>query len=548
MIFKNSHIIPNLEDWPVNKLYENRDAFITSLNQHVVDNFSEADLESTLQKTIYREKKRVKFNRWNVDPADDEAYWNAIEKGFNEAKSSENTDQYWAILERIVNRYNQEIVATFVPKTFKLFRKLLTVFFKIIYNDFWNRWSGFWGNRKSLINQLRVVGDVDRLRSLFPNHTIVMLPTHQSNLDSPVVGYTIDTILGIPTFLYGAGLNLFNYEFIAIAMSRLGTYKVDRRKRNAIYMSCLTSMLVLSLEKRTNNIFFPGGTRARDGRIEQNLKTGLLGAVVEAQRQSFVKEDNNKIIIFPVNTSFHFTFEAKSLIDQHLKKSSEGKYIKEKPQKKISGYYYKLVKQLFSKKSDYVFSLGAPMDVFGNSIDDDGNSLDQNGEVFDIKGYFELDGVVTSDPQREKVYANKLAEKVADAYRHCYVVLTSHFVAYLAFQYLVYKNPSNELLEILNLSKEDLNIPMEDFKLYTERFLELLRKYESEGELILSEELKTFSPEEIIDDGLKQCGVYHAVKVIYTQKGFVKSDNFRLLHYYHNRLDTYNMDMSPIFY
>ncbi|MEZ4907100.1 MAG: hypothetical protein R2771_05540 [Saprospiraceae bacterium] len=58
-----------------------------------------------------------------------------------------------------------------------------------------------------------------------------MLPTHQSNLDSMLIGYTIDFKLGLPAFAYGAGLNLYNYEIPAYYMSRLGAYKVDRRKK-----------------------------------------------------------------------------------------------------------------------------------------------------------------------------------------------------------------------------------------------------------------------------------------------------------------------------
>ena len=48
--------------------------------------------------------------------------------------------------------------------------------------------------------------------------------------DSILIGYALDAFVIIPSFSYGAGLNLYNTGYTAYFMNRLGA-RVDRRKR-----------------------------------------------------------------------------------------------------------------------------------------------------------------------------------------------------------------------------------------------------------------------------------------------------------------------------
>ena len=87
-----------------------------------------------------------------------------------------------------------------------------------------------------------------------------MVPTHFSNLDSILIGWVIH-VLGLPPFIYGAGLNLFNIKILAYFMNSLGAYKVDRRKKNPIYLEALKSYSNLAIQEGAHSLFFPGGTR-----------------------------------------------------------------------------------------------------------------------------------------------------------------------------------------------------------------------------------------------------------------------------------------------
>ena len=149
--------------------------------------------------------------------------------------------------------------------------------FGSLFNPFFaHNKKGFWGGKEAVLDKIKIVGPVDHIRKLFTKGSVLILPTHSSNLDSILVGYAIETLTGLPAFSYGAGLNLYDYEIMAYYMSRLGAYKVDRRKKNPIYAQAIRQFSRLSIEQNLNGIFFPGGTRSRGGEVESKVKLGLL--------------------------------------------------------------------------------------------------------------------------------------------------------------------------------------------------------------------------------------------------------------------------------
>ena len=87
------HIIPDIRDWPIYKISENRAEFISNLNAYTRTRLFEDNnvtIEDLLDKTIYLEKLRVKNNPWKVDPADDKRYWSELETEIEVAKTFED--------------------------------------------------------------------------------------------------------------------------------------------------------------------------------------------------------------------------------------------------------------------------------------------------------------------------------------------------------------------------------------------------------------------------------------------------------------------------
>ncbi len=539
------HIIPKMEDWPISQFGEKRGEFVLELNDFVLKEILENhgdDLEPLLAKTIYLEKRRSKNNKWKVDPEDEVKYWSSLSNELNAITSNNGSqEEYLELLKRIINRYDEEIVGTFKPKTFRFTSRFLNIFFKRLLNTAAGRnHRRLWGNKHQLKEKIKVYGEVDKLKALFKQGTVVMVPTHFSNLDSMVIGYAMQSAVGIPAFSFGAGLNLFDNEIVGYFINRLGAYRVDRRKKNPIYLECLTSMAAYSIQKGVNNLFFPGGTRSREGSMEDRLKLGLLGSSIEAQRNMVIEGKKEKVFIVPLILGYNFVLEAKFLIDQHLARTGKEKYIKSKDEFKSYRKITKFIWSLFSEKSDISVSFGEPMDIMGNLVDDQGNSIDTNGEQIDLKDYFSLDGEIKANPQRENVYTKILGDRILDSYKRNNVVLTSHLLAYAAFKILE-KSHDGDVYSLVNLSKDKAQIDYDYLETIIARLQVVLLEWEKEGKIKLSREVK-WEPRRIIEDGIKNLGIYHAQKPLLMKKGKVWSDSLKILYYYHNRIKIYELD------
>lgn len=328
---KDVHIFPRIidkvEDWPIYRLSEDRSEFIRDIEAftfHRLTTKHRKDLVDSIVKTIYQERIRIKESPWKVDPPNDRAFWNKISKRLIKKTLDRQDPEAQAtaedILRKIIHRYSEEIVGTFKISTFRFAQRFLTVLFNRLLNAAVDKsLASLWRGRRQLYERLKVVGDVETVRHLFEHGTVVVVPTHSSNLDSILVGYAMDQIMGLPSFSYGAGLNLYNFGPAAYFMNRLGAYRVDRRKKNAIYLETLKTMSNLSIQRGVNSLFFPGGTRSRSGELESELKMGLLGTTVEAQRALCQRDDPKKVFIVPMVIGYHFVLEAPFLIEQYLR-------------------------------------------------------------------------------------------------------------------------------------------------------------------------------------------------------------------------------------
>lgn len=541
------HIIPDIDQWPVTKISHRREQFIEELNKFVLDKLLEShgeNINDLISKTIYLEKQRIKLNPWKVDPADDKQYWSDIAKTLEISQSREDKrDAEIELLGRIVNRYSQEIVGHFVKGTFKFSRFFLTSFFKRLFCKYFGTGQWRWGSKRGLQDKIKLTGDAELIRSLFTKGVVIILPTHYSNLDSIMVGYAIDSNLGLPAFSYGAGLNLYNVELVAYFMNRLGAFRVDRRKKNPIYLECIKGMSCYSLTQDVNNIFFPGGTRSRNGATETKVKLGLLNSVIEAQRINLLKEDKKKIFIVTLNIGYHFVLEGKELIDQHLRHVGRDKYVSAKNIKLSGASLWRFVKDLYKKESEVYMSLGNVIDVFGNQVDKNGMSFDKFGNEVDIEDYFKIDQKIVANSQRESIYTKLLGETVVQQFKKHNVVLSSNIVSFVAFQLFRKNNADIDLISFLQMKSDNFELCYEDFKEKCSVLVNEVKKMNHVHQLRISDILN--SPiDNIIEDGLLNLGIYHSEKVLRQDNDKIKTGDLRLLYFYHNRLINYTFNES----
>jgi len=541
-------ILPDINDWPIFKLSEDRRQFTEELEQFTlerIETFHKENLTDLLAETIYQERIRIKEEPWKVDPPNERQFWSRIKKRLvkysvdkDESISSQNNSY---LLKQIIHRYSLEIVGTFKIRTFLFARRFLTWFFnQLLQASFWK--IRLTGGKKRLVQKLIVKGDIEQVRDLSKKGTLIIVPTHFSNLDSILIGYTLDTIIGLPAFSYGAGLNLYNTGYTAYFMNRLGAYRVDRRKKNKIYLETLKSMSNLSMQRGTNSIFFPGGTRSRSGAIENKLKMGLLGTVVEAQRAMIQRDDKTKIYIVPLILSYHFVLDGQSLIDQHLKQQGKSRYFKEgKDYSGISGVI-RFVWKILSEGNEITLSFGKAMDVIGNPIDNQGNSKDKHGNPIELSDYFKSEGIINTDLQREAEYTSLLAESIINRFHSDNIVLSSHLIAFAAFEILCNENPKLDLFGILRLPTDDYIFEHDFLYATVSQLKQTLIDFADKWKLILSPKINA-EIDDLIQDGIKHLGTFHIKKPLKKNKlGEIISENFYLLYFYHNRLTGYGLE------
>lgn len=551
------HILPKKDEWPVVKLSKNRKEVVRqvaeSAKQSVLDltGASVDLLKEELETTLYREKLRIKQNPWAVDPDDDKAFWNKVKSNLvhlsadTSLTKTQKKKQYISILEEITLRYSEEIASNFVHTHYKVTRRIVTFGFSRLLNA--ARVKGFrsiFSKQYKLQDKIQITGETDQIRDLAAKGTIVMVPTHFSNLDSILIGWVI-SVLGLPPFIYGAGLNLFNISIFAYFMNALGAYKVDRRKKNLIYLETLKTYSSESLQYGVHSLFFPGGTRARSGAIEKKLKLGLLSTTIEAQRANYQKgmtDINGKIFIVPVTINYHFVLEAPSLIQEYLTITGQERYYKESDEFSTSYKIFKFLVKFFTKGSDISVSIGRAMDVLGNYVDADGNSMDKNGRQINTEDYFLSAGKVNIDTQREEEYTNFLGRRIVEEFHRINRVFSSHLVAFTAFQMIKKDNKKMDLYSLLRLPEDDIFLVYVEFKEECQRVLNRIYELESDGRLQVAPHLKQ-DIDSIIDHGLANVGMYHAKRpLVKNDLGNIETQDMTLLYYYHNRLEGYGLE------
>ncbi|MCB9032737.1 MAG: 1-acyl-sn-glycerol-3-phosphate acyltransferase [Chitinophagales bacterium] len=546
--------IDEIKQWPISKIAEKRDKVLEEIESESILDFEKAypndeDLRAQLQKTLYLEQIRIKTESWEVDPEDEKEFWNGVKRKLLKASNTEEIEKYrqtnQLVLSEIIERYANEIIGDFSPKLYWFARQLLRRFFSRLFNSHFGGFKGLLRPQDLLVNKLIVTGHKDEMLALSKKGTIVLVPTHFSNLDSVLIGFGMDYI-GMPAFQYGAGLNLFNSKFFSLFMGNLGAYKLDRRKKNPIYLETLKKFSKINIEHGAHTIFFPGGTRSRSGAIENSLKLGLLGTVLEAQRHHFEQFPANlapKIYVVPLTISYNFVLEAASLIDQYLKITGKDQYLIQStsavPWKSVWKFFW----ETFSQSSDVSLSIGKPMDVLGNYLNEDGESIDNNGKVIELQKYFFANGKITEDAQRESVYTAMLGEKIVKSFKINNIVYASHVVPFVAFELLKQKINTNDLFTILRIPEEEREIDWDIYRINMKIILDALYDLNNKQKLKLSPKLTTLELEEIIAHGMKNISIYHTnLPLLRTKEGNITSEDLKLLYYYHNRLLGYDLE------
>ena len=382
-----------------------------------------------------------------------------------------------------------------------------------------------------LDNKINILGKKNQLRKLATIGTIVMVPTHFTHLDSALIGWAISH-LGLPPFMYGAGMVLFNMSIFSYFMNSLGAYKVDRRKKHLIYLETLKTYSRESLIRGCHSLFYPGGTRSRSGSINDNLKLGLLSSSFEAQ--TILKErqkSNKKIFVIPVTFNYQFVLEAPALINQYLISKGQEKFYLENLGYSNSYKILTFLIKFFTKGTNISLSIGNPIDVFGNYVDGNGNSLDNSNNIIHHKKLFKKN---KNDSLKD------LSIKIINEFHLGTQVFPSHIVAFTVFELLCKKFNKLDLYTLLRLSEEDLFLEMKFFKSYYSNILKTILNLNKNKKIRISKDLLEGIDNQIIN-GVDNLGMYHAKRPVTIKNEKLQVNNMKILYYYRNRLKGFDL-------
>lgn len=549
--FPLPYVIEDLKQWPIYKLTEHKEDFITEVKARVKEKLlasfsSEKQLRDELAKVLYQERIRLTEKPWKADPKDEHQFWNKMKSKLIKVEQADNNSQLneTELLDEIIDRYANEILGEFDPSAFSLARAILPQFFGRVLSAAPGKWiKTISRNIRTIHEKIPISGDIEKIRSLSAKGTVIVVPTHFSNMDSIMVGWILNE-MGLPAFTYGAGLNLFSIGLLSYFMGRLGAYKVDRRKKNTIYLETLKMYSTVAIQRGAHSIFFPGGTRSRSGHLERKLKLGLLSTAVEAQKlhyKNFPAETAPRIYVVPCIINYHFVLEAPGLINDYLKETGKERFYRENDEYSTSFKLIRFMLKFFSASSSLSVSFGEVMDVLGNKVDDNGNSYNHLGQAIDVKKYFLTNGELKDDEQRDGEYTKILSERIVENYYKYNVVLTSHVICFTLFEMIKRKYKAYDLFTLLRTPAEDIAIPYEDFSETVLRVKEKLKQMADAGDVQISPELR-WNVDKIIDHGMRNINMYHSASTIIKNGNNMGTEDLKLLYYYHNRLDGYKLE------
>ncbi len=386
-----------------------------------------------------------------------------------------------------------------------------------------------------LEGRLTVAGDLAQLRHLAERGVLVVVPTHLSNLDSPLVGFALDRA-GLPPMTYGAGKNLFTSPLTSYFMARLGAYKVDRRLRFDFYKETLKTFSQVVLENGLHSIFFPGGTRSRSGMIERKLKLGLAGtalsAYVELLRTRGVQQAPRYYFV-PLTINMPLTLEAETLVEDHLKELGKRRYIIEDDEFSSIGRVISFARKLLTMDQAIEVRFCPPRDPFGNLVDAEGRSHDARGREVDPSRYVLQNGLPAHHPERDSEYTRELGALVAQDYQAGSRYFPTHVVALALFAHIERELPGLDLYRRLRHPR-DLAMPLSDLSAAVDRVCDAIRKHPALGALAAHTEALTGEP--LVLDALDSFSGYHTRPAAERQGERVMIQDRELLHYYSNRL------------
>ncbi|MEO6953489.1 MAG: 1-acyl-sn-glycerol-3-phosphate acyltransferase [Polyangia bacterium] len=510
-----------------------RSGIIEEVTERIVDAHARAErtvepLDRLLNELVIHEQKRLR----HVHPPDTIEDKRRVDDIARALQRRATEGELLELLRRQARAYAQDIAGSFSNPTYKVATSVLPSLLSLLLTPQHLR-SGEFG-LGALDARVRIDGDIEQLRRLSATGVLVVVPTHLSNLDSPLVGYALMRA-GLPPMAYGAGKNLFSSPLTSFFMARLGAYKVDRRLGFPLYKEILKTFSQVILEEGLHSIFFPGGTRSRSGAVESKLKLGLAGTALSAYVEQLrtLGPGARRFYFVPMTLNTPLVLEAETLIEDYLKEIGKNRYIIEDDEFSRMGRVATYARKVMTMDQGLELRFCAPRDPFGNHVDADGRSLDSHGREIDPARYVMRDGVVTHHAGRDAEYTRELGRHIVDDFREGTSYFSTHIVSAALFAYLEAEIPGSDLYQRLRHPRR-LVVDAAALARRVDAIKAAIIGAPALGRL--AQRVADMDGQEIVDDALSAFSGYHTHPAAQRSGSVIELVDRELILYYRNRL------------
>jgi glycerol-3-phosphate O-acyltransferase len=499
-----------------------------------------ARLDEVLQETLSSELSRLAHADGDLREAADREFIQALRRRFVRA----GPEEWPPMVLEVVRRYLDEISGRFEPAVYAATTRLLPPALAAFLHGVVPK-AGHARRFFDMDDRVLISGELTALRSLMKRGTVVLAPTHVSNLDSVILGLAVYR-LGLPPVAYGAGLNLFTSRLIGYFMRHLGAFTIDRKKSDPLYRATLKAYATLLLERGQHVLFFPGGTRSRSGTVESKLKLGLLGTAPLAFRHALESNPRHaRLFVVPCTLTYPLVLEAATLAADALKAEGGAHYVDVRDEFEQVGRWVAFLESLLELDLQVHVRVGRAMDPFGNEVDERGDSLDPRGRVVDPARYLWVRGEPAADDARDAEYTRTLGERLAVTWKRETVALPTSLLAFTLFERVRRESREPDLFRMLRGLSSDVGVKEAELHEELAHALEALRGLAAQGRIQLSPQLSTTDVPKLVRHALETFATYHHTPVIERRGQWLHVGDPSLLFYYRNRLDGFGLPGAP---